>query len=165
MLPLLAALLVAPPANGGVNAGDDTRPALLSHATFLLPGAYYAGWVPTRGDDGGRGGGIEVSLAHHFDPQAWSIGAFVQGERLGRTRAALGVEAGYELVGLELSLARDFGNDASTAQWAAQIGPYVSFGFVNLVARWVLAIDRRHVTGTAGDGAMLTVGFKLPIPL
>lgn len=145
---------------------EERRTALLANASFLLPGAQYVAWVPLRKDrEGSTGGGVEISYAHHLANAAAVMGVLGQAEKLDRWRVGGGVEAGYELVGLEVSGVRELGNGGHAAQWSLQLAPYVSFGFVTLSARWIIALSSRGNPDAPGDGALVVVGFKVPIRL
>jgi len=66
---------------------------------------------------------------------------------------------------LELALARDFAKaEAFDAQWSLQLATYVSVGPLYLAPRWLVPL-RREGALSPGYGALLTVGFKLPIVL
>jgi hypothetical protein len=141
----------------------------IERLTFLLPGLTYLAWQPVRVDDRHRtasaGGGFELSIARWITGGMY-VGAVGHVERLDRWRSALGVEAGYQLIGLELSVARDFvERDGPRAQFALQVAPYASVGMIYVSPRWVIALDRRSARDTPGDGAMLVIGLKLPIKI
>ena len=145
---------------------EARRAALLANASFLLPGAQYLAWVPLRKDrEGSTGGGIEVSFARHLRDGAAVLGVVGQAEKLDRFRVGAGLEAGYELVGLEVSGVRELANGDHSAQWSLQLAPYVSFGFVTLSARWIVALSGRGKPDAPGDGALVVIGFKVPIRL
>lgn len=169
MLVVDTALLTPPITVAPPEATSDGQPKkLLARSSFLLPGANYLGWVPLRKDRGigSAGYGFELSFAHHLDDPSFVVGALGQVERLDRWRLGAGVEAGYELIGVELSCVRELAErDSTRAQWSMQIAPYVSFGFVNIAARWVIALSQRSAVDAPGDGAMIVVGFKVPIRL
>lgn len=162
MFPLHAAVLPADPPGIFARATADEP---LEHLTFLLPGFTYVGWQPLvvegKPYSPSNGFGFELSLARWISGGTY-LGAVAQYERLDRNRVALGIEGGYQLVGLELSVARDF---ADTTQWALQIGPYASVGMLYVSPRYVVALNRRNRLDAPGDGAMLVVGLKLPLKI
>ena len=155
-----AALVAAEPPGIFARATADEP---MERLTFLLPGVTYLGWQPIKANDQGRqaasGFGAELSVVR------WITGGMYLGgvghfERLNRNRVGFGIEGGYQMIGLEVSVAHDFG---SAPQWSMQFGPYASVGMLYLSPRYVVALDRRNALDTAGDGAMLVVGLKLPI--
>jgi hypothetical protein len=156
----------SPPPNeppGIFARATDDHP--LDHRTFLLPGISFMGWQPLHVDEPVRvpksGFGAELSLARWIGPATY-LGAVVRGERLDRTRAALGLEVGWQLVGLELAIARDFAaKDGPSAQWSLEVAPYASLGVVYVSPRFVVALDRKE--GSPGSGAAFVVGLKVPI--
>lgn len=178
MLFLLAALAdgvteaapVAPGAPTGPEPGLFSRATYersLAGRTYLLPGVAWASWAPLRTDvaDGSRAGaGFELSIAHWVTGHAY-VGATTQIEHVGRPRVAVGAQAGYELVGLEVSVARELASSPATGQWSLQLAPFVSFGILWVSPRWILALDRRGQSDHPGDGLMFVVGVKLPFVL
>jgi len=139
----------------------------IERLTFLMPGVTYNAWQPVR-SEGVRapssGVGLELSLARWITGGVY-IGGVAQVEKLDRYRGALGLEGGYQMIGLEVSVARDFAKDDLAAQWSLQFAPYASVGMLYIAPRWILALDRRSRKDTPGDGAMLVIGLKLPIKL
>jgi hypothetical protein len=132
---------------------------------FLLPGASYASWTPIGDRERKSGGGLELSLVKWLPRSSFVFGAVGQLEYVGRTRAAVGVEVGYDVVGLEVALARDFAKaDAFDAQWSLQLATYVSVGALYLAPRWIIPLHRDGGL-SPGYGALLSIGFKLPIVL
>jgi hypothetical protein len=130
---------------------------------FFLPGLHYASWTPIRDTGSAHGGGLELSIAKWLPRSSFVLGVFGQLERVGRTRAALGFEVGYDVVGLELGVARDFAHGSdSDAQWSLQLATYVSVGALYLSPRWLIPLARGG-DRAPGYGAILAVGFKLPI--
>lgn len=158
------AVVAAPSEPPGVFA-RATADEPMERLTFLLPGITYLAFQPVRANDEGRraatGVGLELSVARWITGGAY-LGGVTHLERLDRTRVAVGIEGGYQMIGLELSLARDLG---PAPQWSAQIGPYASVGMLYISPRYILALDRRGARDTMGDGAMLVVGLKLPIKI
>jgi hypothetical protein len=158
------AVVAAPAEPPGIFA-RATADEPMERLTFLMPGFTYLAFQPVRANDAGRkastGVGLEVSIARWISGGTY-LGGVAHLERLDRTRVALGVEGGYQMVGLELSLARDFG---AAPQWSAQIGPYASVGMLYISPRYILALNRRSAIDTPGDGAMLVIGLKLPIKI
>ncbi|MEO7092908.1 MAG: hypothetical protein ABI175_06640 [Polyangiales bacterium] len=145
---------------------EERRTALLANASFLLPGAQYVAWVPLRKDrEGSTGAGFELSYARHLANAAAVLGVVAQAEKLDRWRVGGGLEAGWELVGLEISGVRELANSERAAQWSLQLAPYVSFGFVTLSARWIVGLTNRGNPDAPGDGALVVLGFKVPIRL
>ncbi|MBI2393919.1 MAG: hypothetical protein HYV09_30385 [Deltaproteobacteria bacterium] len=141
----------------------------LERLTFLVPGVTFHGWQPVRPVHPHRqpasGAGLEVSLARWISGGTY-VGAVVHGEKLDRFRGGIGVEAGYQLVGIELGLARELPvRDGPRGQWSLEVGPYASIGMLYVMPRWVFALDRRGARDTPGDGVMLVVGLKLPIKI
>lgn len=168
MLPLLAATAPPPAEPPGIFA-RATAEEPLERLTFLAPGLTFVGWQPVRTDSEQRlpssGAGVEVSLVRWITGGSY-VGVAGHFERLDRFRASVGLEVGYQLLGLELGIGRDFAKaDGPRAQWSAEIGPYASIGMLYLMPRWILALDHRKSTDTPGDGVMLVVGLKLPIKL
>jgi hypothetical protein len=159
----------AAPPTPAVEAGavaEERRTALLANASFLLPGAQYVAWVPLRKDrEGATGGGFELSYARHLSNAALVFGAVAQVEKLDRWRVGGGFEAGYELVGLEVCGVRELSTADHAAQWSLQLAPYISFGFVTLSARWIVGLTGRNDPSTPGDGALVVIGFKVPLRL
>jgi hypothetical protein len=139
----------------------------IERLTFLLPGVTYVAWQPVK-NEGPRapasGIGFELSLARWITGGVYA-GGVVQAERLDRNRVALGFEGGYQMIGFELSVARDFAKDELASQWSLQVAPYASVGMLYIAPRWILALDRRSRKDTPGDGAMLVIGLKLPIKI
>lgn len=164
-----AASAPAPPAAGATGP----EPGLFSRATYerslagrtyVLPGVAWASWAPLRKDvaDGSRAGvGFELSIAHWVSAHAY-VGATTQVEHVGRPRVAVGGQVGYELVGIEASVARELPASGGTGQWSLQIAPFVSFGILWVSPRWIVALDRRGASDHPGDGLMFVVGVKLP---
>ena len=141
----------------------------LERLTFLLPGVTYLAWqplaVPNKTYAPSNGFGVELSIARWISGGTY-LGGVGHFEHLDRNRVAVGIEGGYQLIGLELSLARDFtAKDGPAAQWSLQIGPYASLGMVYVSPRYVVALKSRNAIDTPGDGAMLVVGLKLPIKI
>lgn len=139
----------------------------LEHTTFVSPGVSYLAWQPIRVEEPARkaqsGGGLELSVARWLTSGTY-VGAVTQFERLDRFRAAIGLEVGYQLVGLEVGIAREFAEkDGPAAQWSLQVAPYASLGMVFVSPRWIVALDRRGARDTPGDGAILVVGLKIPV--
>lgn len=133
--------------------------------SFLLPGGSYTSWTPIGDRAAKSGGGLELSLVKWLPRSSFVFGAVGQVEYVGRLRAAVGVEVGYDVVGLELSLARDFAKaDAFDAQWSLQLATYVSVGAIYLAPRWLVPLHREGAL-SPGYGALLSIGFKLPIVL
>jgi hypothetical protein len=137
----------------------------LDRLTYLLPGVSFVGWQPFRTDDPVRvaksGFGGELSLVHWVAPSVYLGGAF-RVERIDRTRAALGFEIGWQFVGLELAIARDFAaKNGPSAQWSAELAPYLSFGVIYMSPRFTIAIDKKP--DSPGNGAAIVIGLKLPI--
>lgn len=133
--------------------------------TFLLPGASYTSWSPLGDRTGKAGGGLELSLVRWLQRSSFVFGALGQVEYVGRLRAAVGVELGYDVVGLELAVARDFAKaDAFDAQWSLQLTTYVSVGALYIAPRWLIPLHRDGGL-SPGYGALLSIGFKLPIVL
>lgn len=167
MLPLLASLPPAPPPAEppGIFA-RATAEEPLERLTFLAPGITFVGWQPVRPEHmASSGAGIELSLVRWISGGTY-VGAAAHFERLDRYRASVGLELGYQLLGLELGVGRDFvERDGPRAQWTAEIGPYASIGMLYLMPRYVIALDRRSAKDSPGDGLMLVVGLKLPIKL
>lgn len=166
MLPLLASTAPLPAEPPGVFA-RATAQEPLERLTFLVPGVTFVGWQPLRTDDAVRasssGVGVELSVVRWITGGAY-LGASAHAERLDRVRTSLGLEVGYQLVGLEVGVAREFvGKDGPRAQWSLEVGPYASIGLLYVMPRWIVALDRRGRTDTPGDGAMLVVGLKLPL--
>jgi hypothetical protein len=132
---------------------------------FLLPGASYTSWTPIGDREGKAGGGLELSLVKWLPRSSFVFGALGQVEYVGRARAAVGVEVGFDVVGLELAVARDFAKaDAFDAQWSLQLATYVSVGAIYLAPRWLIPLHREGAL-SPGYGALLSIGFKLPIVL
>lgn len=158
-----AAVLAAPDPPGIFARATADEP--LERLTFLLPGVTYVGWQPIvvegKTYTPSSGFGAELSLARWISGGTY-VGGVAHFERLDRNRVAAGIEGGYQLIGLELSLARDF---ASTPQWAMQIGPYASVGMLYVSPRYVIALNKRSALDAPGDGAMLVVGLKLPLKI
>lgn len=154
-------------------AGPGPEPGLFSRATYerslagrtyVLPGVAWASWAPLRRDvaDGSRAGvGFELSVAHWVTGHAY-VGATTQVEYVGRPRVAVGGQVGYELVGLEVSVARELPGSGAIGQWSLQLAPFVSFGILWVSPRWIVALDRRGAADHPGDGLMFVVGVKLP---
>jgi hypothetical protein len=143
-------------------ATDDNP---LDHLTFVLPGVTFVGWQPLHAEEPTRvpksGFGGELSIAHWIGSGTY-LGGVGRVERLDRTRVALGVEAGYQLVGLELAVAREFAaKDGPSAQWSLEVAPYASVGVVYVSPRWIVALDRKD--GSPGSGAAFVVGLKVPL--
>jgi len=168
MLPLLT--LSAPPASEppGIFA-RATAEEPLERLTFLVPGLTFVGWQPVHVDDPVRvpasGVGLELSLVRWITGGTY-VGAAVHAEKLDRFRTSVGLEVGYQLLGLEVGVAREFAaKDGPQAQWSLEVGPYASIGMVYVMPRWVIALDHRSARDTPGDGAMLVVGLKLPLKL
>jgi hypothetical protein len=168
-LPAATTAPVSPPPTPPLEvstAAEERRTALLANASFLLPGAQYVAWVPLRKDrEGSTGGGLEVSYARHLSNAAAVLGVVAQAEKLDRWRVGGGVEAGWELVGLEVAGVRELASSSHAPQWSLQLAPYVSFGFVTLSARWIVALTNRHDPDAPGDGALVVIGFKVPLRL
>ncbi len=161
----------AAPNSGGARAEQDEwadRPLIrrpMPAPAFLLPGAAYTSWSPIGDREARTGGGLELSAVKWLPRSSFLVGAALQVEYVGRARAALGVEVGYDVVGLELALARDFAKaDAFDAQWSLQLATYVSVGALYLAPRWLIPLQRSGGL-SPGYGALLTIGFKLPIVL
>lgn len=169
MIPLLVALAAAPvapasPSEPGLFA-RATHERSLAGRTFFLPGVAWVSWAPIRGavaDLSRAGLGFELSVAHWLDGHGY-VGATGQVEHVGRPRVAIGVQAGYELVGLEVSAARELPVSGEGGQWSLQLAPFVSFGILWVSPRWILALDRRGASNHPGDGLMFVVGVKLPL--
>ncbi len=164
MLPLLVALAVAPPPDPGLFA-RATHERSLRGRTFLLPGMSWVTWAPLKREvaDLSRAGlGLEVSVARWLTNDFY-VGGLAQFEHVGRSRVGLGLQAGYELVGVEISAARELPADGNGGQWSLQVAPFVSFGILWISPRWVVALDKRGVPGQPGDGVMFVVGVKLPL--
>ncbi|MGZ3421314.1 MAG: hypothetical protein ACXWUG_23530 [Polyangiales bacterium] len=143
-------------------ATDDNP---LDRQTFLVPGVTFIGWQPLEVEEPVRvpksGFGAEVSVVHWIGSGTY-LGGVVRAERLDRTRAALGFEFGYQLIGLELAIARDFAaKDGPSAQWSLEVAPYASLGVLYLSPRWIVALD--HKDGSPGSGAAFVVGLKIPL--
>jgi hypothetical protein len=124
----------------------------------------FVGWQPFHPDDvrvAKSGVGGELSLVHWIGPSTY-LGGVGRVERIDRTRAALGLEIGWQFLGLELAIARDFSaKDGPSAQWSAEIAPYLSFGVIFIAPRLSVALDKRP--DSPGSGAAVVVGLKLPI--
>lgn len=170
MLPLLAMTeaTTAPAEPPGVFARATSQEPL-ERLTFLVPGLTFAGWQPVRMDDAVRlpssGLGLELSVVRWITGGMY-VGASAHAERLDRIRTSLGLEVGYQLIGLEVGVGRDFASkDGPRAQWSLEVGPYASIGLLYVMPRWVIALDRRGQRNTPGDGAMIVVGLKLPLKL
>ncbi len=179
LAPLLFATTVTTAAPGAPSAAEPAKEAApqddwaerplirrpMPAPTFLLPGAYYSSWTPLGDRAPATGGGVELSLARWLPRSLFVLGAFGDVEYVGHARSALGVEVGYDVVGLELAVARDFAKgDAFDAQWSLQIGTYVSVGPLFIAPRWLLPLHRAG-EASPGYGALLTVGFKIPVVL
>ncbi len=141
----------------------------IERMTFFSPGVTYLAWQPVRVEEPARGArtgaGLEVSFARWISGGTY-LGAVTHFERLDRFRAAVGIEGGYQLVGVELGLAREFPErDGPAGQWSLQLAPYASIGMLYLAPRWIVALDRRARKDTPGDGAMFVVGLKFPIKI
>ena len=139
----------------------------MERLTFLLPGATYLAWQPVRNEgvrEASSGGGLELSLARWVSGGVY-VGGVAHGERLDRYRAALGIEGGYQMIGFEASIAREFATDSLASQWSLQVAPYASIGMLYIAPRWILSLDRRSRKDTPGDGAMLVIGLKIPIKI
>lgn len=141
----------------------------LERLTFLVPGVTFHGFQPVRPDAPHRtpasGAGLELSLARWISGGTY-VGAVVHGEKLDRFRGGVGVEAGYQLVGIELGVARELPvRDGLRGQWSLEVGPYASIGMLYVMPRAIFAIDRRGARDTPGDGLMFVVGLKLPIKI
>lgn len=159
-----AALLPAEPPGIFARATADEP---LEHLTFLLPGVTYLAWqpfiVPNKSYTPSNGFGLELSVARWISGGTY-VGGVAHFEHLDRNRAAIGIEGGYQLVGLEVSIARDFAaKDGPAAQWSLQVGPYASVGMLYISPRYVIALKPRSAMDTPGDGGMLVLGLKLPI--
>jgi hypothetical protein len=159
------------PAEANAKGDDDDwadRPFIrhpMPAPTFLLPGFQYVSWSPLSGGDAHVGAGFELSITKWLPRSSFVLGALAQVEHVGRARAALGFEVGYDVVGLEIALARDFAKEgAFDAQWSAQLATYVSVGALYVSPRWLLPIARSG-DRSPGFGAMLAVGLKLPVVL
>jgi hypothetical protein len=168
MLLPLAATTPPPAEPPGVFARASAQEPL-ERRTFLVPGLTFVGWQPVRPDDPARGSsmgaGLELSLVHWITGGTY-IGAAVHAERLERPRASVGLEVGYQLLGLEVGVARELDVEGGPrAQWSLEVGPYASIGMLYVMPRWIVALDRRARRDTPGDGAMLVVGLKLPLEL
>ena len=139
----------------------------MERLTFLMPGVSYLAWQPVKNEgvrSASSGVGLELSLARWISGGVY-LGGVAQAERLDRNRVVLGIEGGYQMVGLELSVARDFAKDDLAAQWSLQVAPYASVGMLYIAPRWIIALDRRSRKDTPGDGAMLVIGLKIPIKI
>lgn len=162
------AVLPSPPGAGADPPGIFARATAdepMERLTFLLPGVTYVGWQPVRNDgvrEASSGAGVELSLARWITGGVY-VGGVAHAEKLDRYRTAVGIEGGYQMVGLEASIARDFATDALASQWSLQIAPYASIGMLYVAPRWIIALDRRSRKDTPGDGAMLVIGLKIPI--
>ncbi len=171
MISLLVALAAAPPAGASASPSEPglfaraTHERSLAGRTFVLPGFAWVSWAPLRGavaDLSRAGLGFELSVARWLDGHGY-LGGTLQAEHVGRPRVALGFQAGYELVGLEVSAARELPVSGEGGQWSLQIAPFVSFGILWVSPRWILALDRRGASDHPGDGLMFVVGVKLPL--
>lgn len=160
-----------PPADPPGIFARATEGEPLDGVTFLLPGISYVAWQPVKVEDPLRtrsnGIGFEVSLTHWLRGGTY-VGGAVQLDEVDRTRTAVAIEAGYQLVGLELGVAREFARDdvggqPLHAQWSLQIAPYASLGMVFVSPRWVIALDRRAAHDGPGDGVLFVVGLKVPL--
>lgn len=156
----------SPPPNDppGIFArATDEHP--LDGLTYLLPGVSFVGWQPFHTQDPVRvaksGFGGELSLVHWIGPSTY-LGGVGRVERIDRTRAALGLEIGWQFVGLELAIARDFAaKNGPSAQWSTEVAPYVSFGVIYISPRFTIAIDKK--ADSPGNGAAVVVGLKVPL--
>ncbi len=165
---MLLPLLAVPAEPPGLFA-RATADAPLAGSTFVSPGLTWVGWHPLRVEQPARapaaGLGIELSVSRWISQSAY-LGLVGQVERLGWWRAALGLQAGFQLVGLEVGVARELvGSDRADVrpQWSFQAAPYASIGIVYVGPRIVLALDRCSARDTPGDAAMLVVGLKVPV--
>lgn len=159
------AVLAAAPADPPGIFARATADEPIEKLTFLLPGVTYLGWQPVRNEgvrEAASGAGVELSLVRWITGGVY-LGGVAHGEKLDRYRAAVGIEGGYQMVGVEASIARDFASDAYASQWALQIAPYASVGMLYVAPRWIIALDRRSRKDTPGDGAMLVIGLKIPL--
>jgi hypothetical protein len=159
-----AAVLPADPPGIFARATADEP---LEHLTFLLPGVTYLAWqpliVPDKPYRPSNGFGLELSLARWISGGTY-LGAVGHFEHLDRNRVGFGIEGGYQLIGLEVGVARDFAaKDDRAAQWSLQIGPYASVGMLYVSPRYVVALHKQNKLESPGDGGMLVIGLKLPI--
>jgi hypothetical protein len=150
-----------------VVAAATTTTAGLARADggYVIPG-FLA--TPTWGHVPATGWGLEVSTMYYASSRSeLGVGAFGQaqgyfGDTPTHGRYAAGIQAGY-IVGAELGVAYRQSAGPYGGTTGVQFGPYVSVGFFNVGARFVVPVANGPGESYGFEGG-LVLALKIPVP-